>query len=142
MKLLSLFFLIPALIFESSLTTLPLVFIVLLCLTVIFRKNFIFGFAFLFGLLIDLISFKTLGISSIYFLIFLFLVLIYQSKFEITTNSFVVVASFLGSFLYLLLFSHGDLIIFQAIASAIIGLLIFLFLKRIEGKSKFSIYNS
>lgn len=132
MKLLSLFFLITALIFESSLTTLPLVFIVLLCLTVVFKQNFIFGLAFLFGLLFDLISFKTLGISSIYFLIALFLVLIYQSKFEITTNSFVVVASFLGSFLYLFLMGYNNNVLLQAILSSIIGLIIFRILLKIN----------
>ena len=132
MKLLSLFFLILALIFESSLTTIPLIFIVLLCLTIIFKQNSIFAFAFLFGLLFDLISFKTLGISSVYFLIFLFLVLIYQSKFEITTNTFIVVACFLGSLGFLLLMGYNNNIVLQAILSSIIGLILFNLIQRVN----------
>lgn len=132
MKLLSLFFLILALIFESSLTTIPLIFIVLLCLTIIFKQNSIFAFAFLFGLLFDLISFKTLGISSVYFLIFLFLVLIYQSKFEITTNTFIVVACFLGSLGFLFLMGYNNNIVLQAILSSIIGLILFNLIQRVN----------
>lgn len=132
MKLLSVFFLILALIFESSLTTLPLIFIVLLCLTVIFKQNFIFGFAFLFGLLFDLISFKTLGISSLYFLIFLFLVLIYQSKFEITTKNFIIISTFLGSLGFLFLMGYNNNVLLQAIISSFLGLILFKLLQRVN----------
>jgi len=132
MNFLSLFILTLALILQTTLTTLPLVLLTLFCLTIIYKNNSIFIFAFTFGLLLDIITFKTPGFSSFFFVISLFLILIYQRKFEITTNYFVLISSFLGSIGYMLLFSYTDLIIAQAIASAIIGLTIFKLLPKIN----------
>ncbi len=132
MKYLALVLLLLALVFEVSLTTLPFIFLVLLCLMVIFRGNWLFAVAFIFGLLFDLLSFKTVGISSLFLVLFLFLVLLYQSKFEITTVYFVAIASFLGSFLFLMLQGYTHSIILQSILSAIIGLLLFKLIQRIN----------
>jgi cell shape-determining protein MreD len=132
MKYLALVLLLLALVFEVSLTTLPFIFLVLLCLMVIFRGNWLFAVAFIFGLLFDLLSFKTVGISSLFLVLVLFLVLLYQSKFEITTVYFVAIASFLGSFLFLMLQGYTHSIILQSILSAIIGLLLFKLIQRIN----------
>jgi cell shape-determining protein MreD len=125
MKVLAFVLLTIALILEASLITIPFVFLSLLCLLVLSRGNWLFIFAFAFGLVLDLVTFKTLGASSAFFVIFLFLVLLYQSKFEIATNAFVFFASFLGSFGYLLLLGYNNNILLQAILSSIIGLLLF-----------------
>ncbi|MEK7160318.1 MAG: hypothetical protein AAB702_02455 [Patescibacteria group bacterium] len=130
MKFLSFILLTLALLLETTLTTIPLVLISLVCLIVIYRQDILFLFGFVFGLFLDLILFKTVGMSSLFFVIFLFLILLYQRKFEIKTANFVLISSFFGSLLYLLLFSNGNLIIIQAIVSAIIGLLIFKILQR------------
>jgi cell shape-determining protein MreD len=90
----------------------------------------LFVFAFFFGIFLDLVSFKTLGSSSSFFIIFLFLVLLYQRKFEIATNTFVFFASLLGSFGYLILLGYNNNIILQAILSSIIGLLLFKLIQR------------
>jgi len=125
MKFLALIFLTAALILEASLTTIPFVFLCLLCLTVLLRENWLFAFAFFFGILLDLVSFKTLGTSSAFFVIFLFLVLLYQRKFEIATNTFVFFASFLGSLGLLFLLGYNNSIILQSLISSFIGLLLF-----------------
>jgi cell shape-determining protein MreD len=125
MKFLAIVLLLLALVLEVSLTTIPFIFLVLLCLTVMLKENWLFVVAFLFGLLFDLLSFKTIGVSSSFLVVFLFLVLLYQSKFEITTGYFVLIASFLGSFLFLLLQGYTNSILVQAIVSSIIALLLF-----------------
>lgn len=130
MNFLLLFLLILALIFESTLTTIPLVFLILLCFTIIYKENWIFIYGFLFGFLFDLVSFKTIGLSSIYFISFIFLVLLYQRKFEITTYYFVIVASFLGSFGFLLLLGYNNSIIIQSLISSLFSFFIFITLKR------------
>jgi len=130
MKFLAFFLLTVALVLEATLTTIPFVFLILLCLLVLLRENWLFVFAFAFGIVLDLVSFKTLGTSSAFFVTFLFLVLLYQSKFEIATNAFVFFASFVGSFTYLLLLGYNNNIIFQAILSSIIGLLLFKLIQR------------
>jgi cell shape-determining protein MreD len=132
MKFLALSLLLLMLVLEVGLTTIPLIFLVLLCLVVTFKANWLFMMAFFFGLLFDLLSFKTLGVSSAFLVTFLFLALLYQSKFEIATGYFVAIASFLGSFLFLLFQGYTHLIILQSISSAIIGLLLFKLLQRVN----------
>lgn len=131
MKILSLILLTSALLLETTLTTLPLVLITIVIFTVIYRQNFIFILGFVFGILLDLILFKTAGGSSLFFTVFVFLILIYQRKFEINTASFVLISLFFGSFFYLLLFSNHNLIVLQAMVSSLIGLLIFNIIKRL-----------
>ena len=130
MKFLAFILLLIALVFEVSLTTLPLIFLVLLTLTVVIKEYWIFLFAFIFGVLLDLISFKTIGISSAYFITFIFLVLLYQKKFEISTIYFVFTSSFLGSFGFLLILGYNNSILLQAFVSSLIGVFIFLGFKR------------
>jgi cell shape-determining protein MreD len=139
MKFLALLLLLLALIFEVSLTTIPFIFLILLCLIVIIKQSWLFAAAFVFGLLFDILSFKTIGSSSAFLVLFLFLVLLYQSKFEITTGYFVAIASFFGSFLFLFLQGYTHLIIIQAILSSIIALVMF---KLIQRFGKVSVNNS
>lgn len=130
MKFLVSILLLITLILEVSLTTIPLIFLILLVSTVILKENWIFLFAFVFGILFDLISFKTIGISSVYFVIFIFLVLIYQKKFEISTIYFVFASSFLGSFGFLFVLGYNNSILLQAFVSSLIGVFIFITFKR------------
>jgi rod shape-determining protein MreD len=134
-------FLLLALFFEVSLTTIPFILLVLLCLTVIFKQNWLFAAAFILGLLFDILSFKTIGISSAFLCVFLFLVLLYQSKFEITTGYFVLISSFLGSILFLFIQGYTHMILIQAVTSSIIALSIFEILKKVS-KDKFLISHS
>lgn len=134
--LLSFILLIIFLILESSLTTIPLVFISLLCLTVFYKNNFIFFLAFLFGILIDVLAFNTIGISSMFFVIFIFLVLIYQKKFEITTYPFVLITSFFGSLIFLFIQGFKDLIFLQALVSTFLAGGLFYLLKRFAKLNK------
>ena len=132
MKLLAFVLLTIALILEASLTTIPFVFLGLLCLLVLSQENWLFIFAFVFGLALDVVTFKTPGASSAFLVVFLFLVLLYQSKFEIATNAFVFFASLLGSFGYLLFLGYNNNIVLQAILSSIIGLLLFKLMQRLK----------
>lgn len=135
MKFLAVVLLLLALVLEASLTTLPFIFLVSLCLMVVLKENWLFALAFIFGLLFDLLSFKTLGVTSAFLVLFLFLVLLYQSKFEITTGYFVLIASFLGSLLFLFLQGYTYAILVQAIVSSIVGLLLFKLMQRLPRSS-------
>jgi len=95
--------LLVAIVLESTITTLPLVLLIILFLSVINKKKEVFVIAFFAGLLLDVLSFGRIGLSSLYFTIFVFLIFLYQRKFEIETLYFVAIFSFLGSFIYLFL---------------------------------------
>lgn len=135
MKQLSLLLLVVALFLETVVTTVPLVLLLLLSMIVLKRENVVFVYAFISGLLIDALSFQTLGVSSLFYCTFLFLVILYERKFEIATTYFILAASFFGSFFYIFLFSDKDFVIFESFLSAIIGLALFKLLQRV-GKLK------
>jgi len=118
------FFLIIAEVLESSITTLPLTLLILVFAGVVTRSNNIFLLAFFAGLALDFLSFRTIGISSIYFVSFVFLIFLYQKKFEIQTLHFIIIFSFLGSLFYLILTGINNFFI-QSVFSAILSSLSF-----------------
>jgi len=124
---------------ESSVTTLPLVFLTLLCLAVLIRKEWIFVLAFVAGVFLDALSFRALGQSSLYLIVYIFLVFLYERKFEISTKHFIFIASFLGSLGFLIVFSYGNMIVLQSLISSIIGVLIFSILSKFKTQNSRSI---
>ena len=62
--------------------------------------------------------------------------LLYQSKFEIATNMFVLISSFLGSLGYLIVIGNSHNLLLQAIFSSISGLLLFLLIKKVGLKTE------
>ncbi|KKQ34918.1 MAG: hypothetical protein US51_C0022G0005 [Microgenomates group bacterium GW2011_GWA2_37_6] len=121
-------FLAAAVFLESSITTLPLVLSVILFSSVVLRKNEVFLLSFISGLFLDILAFRTIGLSSLYLVLFVFVIFLYEKKFEIETLYFVGLFSFLGSAGYLFLIgSKGGLI--QASVMTLITALSFLIFK-------------
>lgn len=122
------FFFIPALLIalllEGTITTIPLVLIVLLCLTILRRDGIVFPLALLAGILLDVLTIRTLGASSVFFTIMLFMILLYQRKYEINSYPFVAAAAFVGALVYLSLFGRGNLIL-DSLLGSFIALLFF-----------------
>lgn len=116
--------LIFATLLEGTMTTLPLVFVCLVILTILMRNLFLFILAFLAGIFLDAFALRPIGETSIFLLLFVFLMLLYQRKYEINTYSFVMIASFIGSLLYLLIYGYQSAI-WDAIISALIAVIIF-----------------
>lgn len=114
------FFLIFAVVLESGITTLPLTLLILIFGGVVIKNNNIFLIAFLSGLALDLLSARTIGLSSIYFVCFVFVIFLYQKKFEIQTLHFIVIFSFLGSLGYLMLIGINNFFI-QSVFSTILS---------------------
>src|SRR5579859_4109628 len=106
-----------ALILESTITTMPLVLIILFCAIIVFRKSGVFVLSFFSGLILDSVTLQTLGKSSIFFLIFLTAALLYGRKFEVQSIPFVFLFSFLGSTMYLWYFGYQYIFI-EGIVSA------------------------
>lgn len=124
--------LILALILEASLTSLPLILLILLVLTIVYRKKEVFFLAFFFGIYFDMLSFKTIGTTSLFLITFLFLVLLYQRKFEIATNNFVLISSFLGSFGFLFVLGYTSSIILESMLGSALGIVLFHVLKKVN----------
>lgn len=115
---------------ETTITTAPLILIMLLIMAVVSKKSWIFSIAFAEGLFLDLLSFNAVGKTSVFFAIFLLIILLYDRKFEIRTLPFVLISSFLGSLFYLIFFNHQSIFV-QAVLSSVIAAILFLIVKRI-----------
>lgn len=126
--------LIFAILLEASVTTLPLTLLIILFLAVINKNNEVFLIAFFSGLFLDLLSLDRLGVSSLYFTVFVFIIYIYQKKFEIETLYFMIIFSFIGSLIYLLLMGTG-FIFLQSTVATIISVSSFLAYKKFNKKA-------
>ncbi len=120
-----LFFL--SIILLSSLTTIPFSIAILVVCTVTFKKSWVFFAAFGLGLLLDLYSLRPLGYTSLIFAVLVFIIRLYERKFETQTLTFVFVSSFLGSLIYLKVFSYQNVFL-QALVSAFLAVLFFKFI--------------
>ncbi len=104
---------------ESTLITLPLTFLIILFASVIIRKNEVFALAFFAGLFLDILTFKNIGWSSLFFITVVFVVFLYQKKFEIRTLHFVGIFSLLGSAGYLFL-NGVNYLVLQVLVSTLV----------------------
>lgn len=117
--------LLASVLLESTVSTLPLTLLVILFGAIKTRKNEIFLLAFLSGLFLDILTIRTPSLSGLYFVVFVFVIFLYQKKFEIESIPFISSVSFLGGLGYLILIGAKSPII-QALITAFIMSLSFL----------------
>lgn len=122
------FFVLPLLIIavflQGTVTTLPLTLIVLLCFLIAKRSRIVFYSAFFAGLLLDVFTLQPLGYSTAFFLIFLYLILLYEKKYEINSYPFVIVSVFLASILFGFTFGSPNIFI-DALESIVIAVVLY-----------------
>lgn len=116
---------------QGSVTTIPLVLILLLNLFIATKKTSVFVIAFFCGLLLDAMLGNPLGETSIFYILFLAIIFLYERKFDIQTFPFVFISSFLGSFAYLILY-NSRFILMQSFTSALISIGFFFLLIAVD----------
>lgn len=89
--------------FEGTRVSMPVTINVLLLSYVIARESFVFVGAVIAGIILDLILARTIGVESLLFLMLLFLVVLYERKFEIQTIPFIFLSSLAASSLVFVL---------------------------------------
>ena len=92
---------------ESVVTSLPITLGALLLFYIFLRRNIVFLGAFTAGLCIDILRINDFGISSIFFIVFLSLVVLYERKFEIDSLPFIFFSIFIGSLGYIFFVSES-----------------------------------
>jgi cell shape-determining protein MreD len=113
-----------SIILESSITTIPLVLILLINFAVASRKTSVFIVAFLCGLLLDILLGNNPGVTSFYFVTLISIIYLYQRSFDIQTFPFVFISTFIGSFLYLMI-GESRFVLAEAILSSVISVIFF-----------------
>jgi len=132
---LPLLFLFLADFMEATVLALPVTLLVLFLWYIKTLRTSIFIFAFFAGFFLDTLLVGEIGLRSIFFVMFIFLVFLYQRKFEIKTIPFVFFASFFGSVLYSFIFLHGP-IIFAALIVSFLAVVFFLLLSSFWGGAR------
>lgn len=120
-------FFIVSLSLQGSVTTIPLVLILLINLAIAAKDSSVFLIAFVCGLILDVMLGNTLGITSIFYMSIIVVIFLYERKFDIQTYPFVFFSSFLGSFLYLILFG-ARFVFLQSLFTAAVSILFFFLL--------------
>lgn len=96
--------LIIAVILQGVATSLPLVLLILILLAVKVRSSDVFLLAFISGIVLDIILVHPLGASSVFFLIVLLVIFLYERKYELSSLIFVLsvtaAMSLVASFLF------------------------------------------
>lgn len=105
---------------ETTFLSVPLVLLSVILLGVLFKEGWIFPAAFVMGILLDMLSFHTIGMSSIFFVVVLGIMFLYQRKFEIQSLQFVTIFPFLASLLFGIVFGQ-DFVLLSAVSMAIIS---------------------
>lgn len=97
------FILIPM---QALVSTIPLTLSPLIIGTILLKKSSVLIVATICGYILDALSFRPVGLSSVFFLIILSIIMLYQRKFEINKIPFVATVSFVASILYLIIFQY------------------------------------
>lgn len=109
---------------ESTLIQIPILLSVLLFLTLIYENPASLLIAFLAGVILDILMVRSIGSSSLFFLLYFFLVIQYGRKFEIKSNLSVFIFSLIGGGIYAFIFNY-DNFIFQAVVTAVFSVLLY-----------------
>lgn len=124
-----LLFCFGAMLLEGSLTTIPILLSILIaCWTCRLNPLLVYGASFIGGMFLDIAHVEgIIGMTGVVYIFFLFIVSLYERKFEIHTFQFAGFASFIGAFIFLTIFKHEFIIIQSIIATGITLILFALF---------------
>jgi len=111
----------------SGITSVPFLVGLLAVQTILLKKPWVFFLAFGLGLFLDLIMIRPLGYTSLILTIFVFLIRLYERKFEIQTVTFLFISTLLGSMAYLKIFGYQQ-IFWQSLINSLLAVLFFKFL--------------
>lgn len=115
-----------ALLFEGTFFALPIVLVLLVILQVAYRSFWVLVIAFVVGIFLDIMLFRTIASSSLFFLSVLGLIGIYERRFEVRSYPFLFSIVLLGSCAYLFLFGSVSFFV-QIVAAEIFGAVLFFF---------------
>jgi len=109
---------------EGTVISLPFSFLSLIFLATTRKHVSVFFLAIVNGLILDLITLRPLGITGIFYTVFLFLLFLYERKYETSTLPFILSAVFVGVLIYSVIFSNTHITL-QIILSIIIITLVY-----------------
>lgn len=128
-----------ALIMQGAVTTTPVVILFLVLAYILSKRNSIFVYAFVSGIVLDVMLVRAMGATALFFLPMILLLSLYQRKFEINSLPFAICALLVCSYSYTLIFLHDNQLL-QAILVTIIGSAIYWLVTKIIRREKKAVY--
>lgn len=116
--------LIVSLILEGTITTMPLVLMSLMLLTIHLKHQDMFFYAFISGVILDVFLVRQIGVSSVFFLISLLLIFLYDRKYELQTPFFVTLITFFSTMMYFIIFPSPQMLVIS-VTTTLLSLFIF-----------------
>jgi cell shape-determining protein MreD len=113
---------------EGTVFMVPLVLICLLCLAILKKDSVVYLVGFFSGIFLDILTVQTVGQRSIFFIVFIFLILLYQRKYEINSYPFVAASGFFGSLIYSFIFGYSHFF-WWSLISCLIASILFMVLR-------------
>jgi cell shape-determining protein MreD len=129
-----------ALIVESSVSSLPLVALFLIIITVWCKSTHILFLAFLSGIILDILLVRNIGVTSMFFLVMIAGMVLYQKKYELRSPFFVIPFSMIASMLYVVIFPVPQPIlhvIFSTILAAILFVISSLLIQKTNERQRY-----
>ena len=127
--------LLISLLFEGSVAVFPATLAILVVYSLMRNMQAALIAAVISGAVLDIVFLRPVGVTSMVFCLILFLLFLYDRKYEIQSLPFVLLASGVSSLIYLLVFRIPHPIIQSVLASAFSGF-IFIISKRFIHKEK------
>src|SRR3990172_6013277 len=119
-----------ALLLEASALSLPLTLVTIVTLSFFYNQRQVLFLAAFFGILLEILLLQTIGISTIFFLIAVFLLFLYKRKIE-DSKQVVFIINLITAVLYALIIK-GTVSFFEPLTVAIFGLAFFVILTKFK----------
>ncbi len=114
--------------FEGSITSIPLVLMCLITIAAHTKSSRVYVYALIAGSILDILTGRILGVTSLVLVILLFMIFLYQRKYEINSYIFIGFASFFFSFIFGFIF-HVSHMFMHVVISILFALTLFLMWK-------------
>lgn len=130
MVFLVIFLLLLSIVLEGIVFALPLVLALLIILQITYRSGLVVVAAFISGVFLDALLFRPLGQTSLFFLFFLILLILYEKRFEVQTYTFLLWSVIAGTTAYLVFFGSVSFFAQEFLAVVISLILFFIFMRK------------
>lgn len=117
--------LIFALLCETTLFSLPLILDLIVILHIYKRESWVFVASFFIGIVLDIMQVRPFGHTGLFFIIALFIIFLYERKYETATREFVFFFTLLAGGVYLWIF-NGSFSALPALVNSLVAVGLFL----------------
>ncbi|OGH11059.1 MAG: hypothetical protein A3B38_02640 [Candidatus Levybacteria bacterium RIFCSPLOWO2_01_FULL_36_13] len=119
-----------AVVLESSVISLPLALSILVTFSFIYKKEWLLALSLIIGVVLDALALRTIGASSLFFLVAIFVIFLYEKKIEASIQV-VFLSNFVLVFLYTFLIK-GNFSVAASFLASSFGIILFIIFNKLK----------